>query len=60
MGGAGTISNWANAKPPLAASDHIHLTRRGYVVAGTAIGDALLRGYDLNAPLASGLSAPPR
>jgi lysophospholipase L1-like esterase len=49
MGGAGTISSWGNAKPPLAAPDHIHLTRRGYVVAGTAIGDALLRGYDLNA-----------
>ena len=60
MGGAGTIGNWANAKPPLAASDHIHLTRRGYVVAGTAIGDALLRGYDLDAPSSSGLSAPPR
>ena len=47
-------------RPALAAPDHIHLTRRGYVVAGTAIGDALLRGYDLDAPLSSGLSAPPR
>jgi len=49
MGGVGTISSWVNAKPPLAAPDRIHLTRRGYVVAGTAIGDALLRGYDLDA-----------
>ena len=49
MGGAGSINRWVNAKPSLAAPDHIHLTRRGYVVAGTAIGDALLRAYDLNA-----------
>jgi lysophospholipase L1-like esterase len=48
MGGQGSISSWVNAKPSLAAPDHIHLTRRGYVIAGTAIADALLRAYDID------------
>jgi hypothetical protein len=48
MGGRGSIQRWASVKPPLASADHIHLTRRGYVYAGVAIGDALMRAYDLN------------
>lgn len=46
MGGAGSMRRWASANPPLAASDHIHLTRLGYAYAGIAIGDALMRRYD--------------
>jgi lysophospholipase L1-like esterase len=49
MGGEGSINSWVSAKPALAARDHIHLTRRGYVLAGIALGDALLRAYDLDA-----------
>jgi hypothetical protein len=48
MGGQGSISSWASAKPSLAAPDHIHLTRRGYIYVGTAIADALLRAFDLD------------
>jgi lysophospholipase L1-like esterase len=47
MGGPGSVQAWAAMKPPLATADHIHLTRLGYVAAGTALGDALLRGLDL-------------
>lgn len=46
MGGPGSIRRWASAKPPLASNDYVHLTRLGYVYAGTALGDALLRAYD--------------
>jgi hypothetical protein len=49
MGGEGGMRRWIMAKPPLASTDHIHLTRRGYVYAGIALGDALMRAYD--APL---------
>lgn len=47
MGGAGAIQRWASSDPPLAQADHIHLTPRGYVCAGMALGDALMMGYDL-------------
>lgn len=46
MGGQGSIRRWIYARPPLASPDQIHLTRRGYVYAGTALGDALMRAYD--------------
>jgi hypothetical protein len=62
MGGKGSIRRWASAKPPLASSDHIHLTRRGYAYAGLAIGDALMRVYDLNPAHFAGeaiVAAPP-
>jgi lysophospholipase L1-like esterase len=49
MGGEGSMTRWIKAKPPFASPDHIHLTRRGYVCAGIAIGDALMRAYDLSA-----------
>lgn len=48
MGGKGSMNRWVCAEPPLAAEDHTHLTRQGYVYAGIAIGDALMRGYDLD------------
>jgi hypothetical protein len=46
MGGERSIRRWASAKPPLASPDSVHLTRLGYVYAGIAIGDALMRAYD--------------
>jgi hypothetical protein len=46
MGGAGSMAEWARSHPRLGASDHIHLTARGYVRMGMALGDALLRAYD--------------
>jgi lysophospholipase L1-like esterase len=46
MGGAGSMRRWVKAKPPLASTDYVHLTNRGYVYAGLALGDALMRGYD--------------
>jgi lysophospholipase L1-like esterase len=49
MGGRGSMHRWVMYRPPLASSDHVHLTRRGYVYAGMALGDALMRTYDLEA-----------
>lgn len=46
MGGAGSMAEWARSTPRLGATDHIHLTPRGYVRMGMALGDALLRAYD--------------
>jgi hypothetical protein len=46
MGGERSIRRWASVKPPFASADNIHLTRLGYVYAGIAIGDALMRAYD--------------
>lgn len=46
MGGEGSMVEWVAAKPPLAASDHIHFTPHGYVEMGMALGDALMRRYD--------------
>lgn len=46
MGGEGGMRRWNYAKPPLASSDNVHLTRRGYVYTGIALGDALMRAYD--------------
>ncbi len=42
MGGRGSITDWANQSPPLAAPDHIHLTPKGYVKLGQATADFLL------------------
>lgn len=47
MGGEGSMAAWVKAKPPLASTDRIHLTRLGYVYAGVGFGDALMRAYDL-------------
>jgi lysophospholipase L1-like esterase len=46
MGGAGSMAEWARSNPRLGATDHIHLTPRGYVRMGMALGDALMRAYD--------------
>jgi lysophospholipase L1-like esterase len=59
MGGAGSMRRWASATPPLAAGDHIHLTRLGYAYSGIAIGDALMRRYDRYEAYWSTASAPP-
>jgi lysophospholipase L1-like esterase len=62
MGGDGAIRRWIQAKPPLASTDHIHLTRRGYVYAGIAVGDALMRAYDIGnvqGPAAPGVAVSP-
>jgi hypothetical protein len=47
MGGSGSFQRWVTAKPPLASVDHIHLTPLGYAYAGAALGDALMRAFDL-------------
>jgi lysophospholipase L1-like esterase len=46
MGGEGSMHEWTEAKPALGSPDHIHLTARGYVKMGMALGDALMRAYD--------------
>jgi len=46
MGGAGSMAEWARSNPRLGATDHIHLTPRGYVRMGLSLGDALMRAYD--------------
>jgi len=46
MGGEGSMDEWVRANPRLGASDHIHLTQRGYVRMGLVLGDALMRAYD--------------
>jgi len=61
MGGGGSMHRWVMSKPPLASTDHVHLTRRGYVHAGMALGDALMRTYDLEAlraPASAALAKP--
>jgi len=58
MGGEHSMQRWVSAKPPLASPDHIHLTRLGYVYAGIAIGDALMRAYDQSRGLEPSLAAP--
>jgi hypothetical protein len=46
MGGDLSMVQWANAVPPMAKSDHIHLTRRGYVRMGMALTDAMMLEFD--------------
>ena len=45
MGGPLSIVRWANARPPLAQKDHVHLTAKGYAVLSEGIALALLEGY---------------
>ncbi len=42
MGGDGGLKRWAEQTPPLAGSDHVHLTPRGYAELGAPILSALL------------------
>jgi lysophospholipase L1-like esterase len=44
--GEGGMARWVAATPRMASTDHVHLTRRGYVKLGLVLGDALLRAYD--------------
>jgi hypothetical protein len=57
MGGNGSMHRWVMAKPPLASGDHVHLTRLGYVYAGIAMGDALMRAYDADSAYWTGAAA---
>ncbi len=57
VGGGGALHGWTVVDPPLASRDHVHLTLRGYVYAGTAIGDALMRAYDADLAQLSGAVA---
>ena len=41
MGGEGSLKRWADQEPPLAATDHVHLTPRGYGELGRATLDTL-------------------
>jgi lysophospholipase L1-like esterase len=45
MGGAGSIARWATAQPPLAQSDHAHLTQAGYRMVAEWIYAELMRGF---------------
>ncbi len=51
MGGELSMSQWVRSTPPMAAPDHIHLSRRGYVRMGMALVDALMADYDHDDPL---------
>lgn len=46
MGGEGSMVLWAMAEPAMGRSDHIHLTRRGYVRMGMGLTDALMQGFE--------------
>lgn len=46
MGGEMSMVTWAAAQPAMAQSDHLHLSRRGYVRMGMALTDALMFDYD--------------
>lgn len=46
MGGEMSMLTWASAQPAMAQSDHLHLSRRGYVRMGMALTDALMFDYD--------------
>lgn len=45
MGGPGTFERWADASPPLAAPDRVHLTPRGYEELGARLSARLLAEY---------------
>jgi lysophospholipase L1-like esterase len=45
MGGKLAMEDWFRAKPSLAASDRIHLSRNGYVRIGSMLARDMLRGY---------------
>ena len=46
MGGHLSMPMWASAVPPMAKSDHIHFTKRGYVRIGMAVVDAMMVDFD--------------
>src|SRR5680860_848718 len=46
MGGACSIHDWANSSPPLALSDHVHLSDEGSRRMGRVMYETLMAGYD--------------
>lgn len=46
MGGDGSAQRWADAKPPLAQGDRIHLTSAGYALLGRAVAKDILERYN--------------
>jgi len=55
MGGPGTIAAWAEADPPRAQHDRVHLTRDGYAQLGNTFAADVLAAYG-SWRLASGLT----
>lgn len=59
MGGEGSLKRWAGQSPPLAGSDHVHLTPRGYGELGGAMARVVLGegpgGGAVVAPAGSGV-----
>lgn len=47
MGGEGSIIDWVNEKPPLAASDFIHFSEKGCALVADLLYDALMNEYAL-------------
>ncbi len=46
MGGPGSIAKWANEQKPRATSDHVHLTKRGYVQLAESFVTDLVTAYE--------------
>ena len=53
MNGPCGIHSWANADPPLAARDNVHLRSAGAKRSASALFDELMAGYEAHAKLAS-------
>lgn len=45
MGGPGSIAQWAQAQPPRARKDGVHLSREGYAQLGSMFVDEVQRAY---------------
>lgn len=50
MGGPGSFAEWMRAQPPLARSDRIHLTPRGYRALGELVAGEVLGAPEVEAP----------
>ena len=46
MGGEGSVHKWALQKPSLAAKDHVHLQKKGYIASADALFKAMMTEYD--------------
>lgn len=53
MGGPCGIHEWANAEPPLAASDHVHLRVRGAKRSAQVLFSEIMKGFEAHVRLAS-------
>ncbi|MBC8071466.1 MAG: hypothetical protein IAG13_24275, partial [Deltaproteobacteria bacterium] len=58
MGGELAMVQWMHADPPMAAGDHVHLTRRGYVRMGMALADAMMTAFDRDDPVHARTAVP--